>query len=196
MKTVIKIAITVVTLFFVGCAQPKPNFNPNNKMIVFVEGKPFGIPAGADYSRGLISDKSLKLFQGMGASYCQKGDITWEANGVVKDIEAAMKKNNKSEGKAIYRKAISEGKVGCTSPLSNQEYNYYRGKEMEQSANARANAANRAANARANAANRATTNAANANLIASTMPKTVNVQHSGYMNQNIQHSGYVNVYTP
>jgi hypothetical protein len=48
------------------------------------------------------------------------------------------------------------------------------------------------ANARANAANRAVTNAANTNYMAATTPKTVNVQHSGYVNQNVNVSGTMN----
>ncbi len=169
-KSVIAIAIGASMLLFTGCANP--SFNPSYKQIVMVEGKPFRVPVGANntshtFSASAESKEKRKVYNTYGMN-CKVGDILWMENYTSKQASNAYKKDGKIAGYAHVGQASREGKAGCTRPISNQEYDFYRSKEMEASANARARA----------------------NYVAATTPKTVNVQHSGYVNQNV--SGTMN----
>ena len=187
MKTKAVIAIIGTLFLFTGCIQP--GFNPNTKRIVFVDGKPFRIPYGAYTNRSPYYNKTrdvavIRHNNSLGLN-CKIGYLGWVEAGIAKKITNAtqgLDKNNVELNlkyiEPMKREAIRNGKLGCAHPLSKQEYHYYRGQEMEASANARANSI------------------AYSNYMAATAPRTVNVQHSGYINQNIQHSGQVNVYTP
>lgn len=189
MKIIIKIvAIIGMALFFTGCAQP--SFNPNIKHIVYVDGKPFRVPTydtfyrKHTYNKNLEVDKKILNFYRQNGFICKEGDLLWAKNSVIEKVMKNFKSTgNRKKGYVIISSASKVGKAGCASPLSNQEYQFYRGKEMEASANARAKAASDAA-----------AYTSYMNYMAATAPKTVNVQHSGYINQNVQYSGYVNVY--
>jgi len=176
MKVKIIILIGISLLLFEGCANPA--FNANDKKIVFVEGEPFRIPKLAShtptrYTYSAEDNKKRDEYR-KGGLNCKIGDVLWADRYTAQEGAKIVMSSGKEQGYAFMAQKSHEGLVGCTSPISNREYNFYRGKEMESSANARARS----------------------NLAASMMPKTVNVQHSGYVNQNVQHSGYINVYTP
>ena len=192
MKTIIKMAIAMGIVFlFSGCTQPK--FNPNNKGIMMLDGKTFRIPRGVSYNAKRYGNdqKSLAVIKQnrrLGLD-CRVGDLGWLEKSISKRAGQMTKglRIDTTEGRRIMeplkREAISTGKMGCAHPLTDREYHYYSGQEREAAANARAKSASNTA-----------AYSSYMNYRAATAPKTVNVQHSGYMNQNIQHSGYVNVY--
>ncbi len=125
MKTITKIAVvTGVALLFTGCAgstSPQPIFNPNNKHIVFVEGKPYRVPYGTKVSKHIINSKNITRYNNMGFRDCRKGDITWME---VKTKKAASKKSL-SEKTDFVLKAVRDGKAGCAAPLPESEHQYY-----------------------------------------------------------------------
>jgi len=116
---------SLASLLFIGCTSNQPAFDPSNKDIKMVEGKPYRVPHGASYSHYAVSNKVIEFYQDIGLSDCQKGDITWEEQKTADAINTVIRKGSKSEGKAIYRKAATEGKIGCSSPLSDKEYQSY-----------------------------------------------------------------------
>ena len=113
------------SLLFIGCTSNQPSFDPSNKEIKTVDGKHYMVPAGASASSYAVSSKVIKRYQEFGVSDCQDGDITWEDQKTADAVNAVMRNGNKSEGIAIYQKAASEGKIGCASPLSDEEYKSY-----------------------------------------------------------------------
>ncbi len=191
MKTIIKMAIAMGIVFlFSGCTQP--NYNPNNKGIMMLDGEAFRIPRGVTYnSKRYGNDQTslavIKQNRRLGLD-CRVGDLGWVENSTRKRYSESVAglRVDSAEGRRIVeplkREAISNGKMGCAHPLSDREYHYYRGKESESSANQRAAL----------------------NYQAATAPRTVhhsgyvnqNVNVSGTLNQNVRHSGYVNVYAP
>jgi len=163
------ISMSIGIILFSGCANP--SFNPNNKKIVFVEGKPFRVPVGAGHTKhrytSLSNDKEKTNVYNKYDMNCNLGDILWIEKYTA--IEGA--KIYKAQGKiAAYNyasQASRQGKAGCVRPISDQEYSFYRSKEMEASANARTRA----------------------NLAAAMIPKRVNVNHSGTVYQNVNVTG-------
>ena len=121
-KLKIMMIASLGSLLFIGCTSNQPSFDPSNKEIKTVDGKHYMVPAGASASSYAVSSKVIKRYQEFGVSDCQDGDITWEDQETADAINAVMRNGNKSEGLAIYRKAASEGKIGCASPLSDKEY--------------------------------------------------------------------------
>ena len=116
---------SLASLLFIGCTSNQPSFDLNNKEIKTVDGKHYSVPYGTSTSSYAVNSKVIKRFQEFGVSDCQDGDITWEDQKTADAINAVMRNGNKSEGIAIYRKAASEGKIGCASPLSDKEYQAY-----------------------------------------------------------------------
>ncbi len=176
-----QMVIIIIALLALGCASL--NFNPNVKKIVFVEGKPFRIPAyGATYITQAYKNKkndreTIKYYRQHGLKL-NIGDILWAETSVMKEINSIFKTSGKKATRDYLIQAIRRGQAGWSRPLSSREYNFYRGKEIEQSANQRAAIYHHAA----------------------TAPRTINhnvnqnVNMNGTVNHNIQHSGYVNIY--
>lgn len=163
------ISLSVGILLLVGCTSP--SFNPNNKQIVFVEGKPFRIPHGANHTGKMFTNtaesrEKMTSYKQEGL-ICNIGDLLWIENYIAKTGVEIYKTEGKLSGYTYIGKASKEGKSGCVQSISNQEYSFYRSKELEASANARSRA----------------------NLAASMTPKTVNVNHSGSVYQNVNVTG-------
>jgi hypothetical protein len=118
-------AASLASLLFIGCTSNQPSFDTSKKEIKTVDGKHYMVPAGASASNYALDSKVIKRFQEFGVSDCKDGDITWEDRKTADAINAVMRNGNKSEGIAIYQKAASEGKIGCASPLSDEEYQSY-----------------------------------------------------------------------
>ena len=171
MKYKLAIALSM-GVFFVGCTNP--SFNPNNKQVVFIEGKSFRIPYNATstphrYTSSAKDKERISIYNKYGMR-CKNGDILWIENFTSKEAVKVYKTNGKIAGYNYVGQVFSQGKSGCSKPLSNQEYNFYRGKEMEASANARATK----------------------NFAAAMTPQTVNVNHSGTVYQNVNLTGTMN----
>ncbi len=166
------ISMGAAIILLAGCANP--SFNPNNKQIVFVEGKPFRIPYGAShtgkrFTNTVESREKMTSYKREGL-ICNIGDLLWIENYTAKTGVKIYKSEGKLSGYTYIGKASREGKSGCVRPISNQEYSFYRSKELEASANARTQA----------------------NLAAAMTPKTVNVNHSGTVYQNTNVTGTMN----
>ena len=110
-----------LALLLIGCTNNQPSFDPDNKEIKMVDGKHYSVPYGASTSRYAVSSKVIKRYQEFGVSDCRDGDITWEDQKTADAINAVMRDGKKSEGIAIYKKAATEGRIGCASPLSDKE---------------------------------------------------------------------------
>lgn len=163
------LTISAGIILLVGCANP--SFNPNSKKIVFVEGKPFRIPYGANHTgyryTNSAKDKEIILSYKKEGLICKRGDLLWIEKYTGNKGLKIYKSEGKLAGYAFIGKASRKGKSGCVRPISDQEYSFYRDKEMESSANARARA----------------------NLAAARTPQNVNVNHSGTVSQNVNVTG-------
>lgn len=104
-------------LLFSGCVEP--GFNANNKMMVFVEGKPYFVPKNANHMLRAMNTEDAKEINKMGLN-CKKSDILW----VAYTAKSLLTQYGRSIGeiKRAYVKAQKKGLTGCASPLSDQEY--------------------------------------------------------------------------
>ena len=138
MNIIFKISlISGTALLFIGCGQPE--FNPNSQSIAFIKGKPYRIPHGANYndSRLIGADKKFgKELRSIGIP-CQDNYALWQTPEFNKKWNSHLNAG-RAELHSIFKQGFAERKVGCSRPLSKQEYQYYRGKENQQSANQRA----------------------------------------------------------
>ncbi len=77
-----KVILTSIvgTLLLASCTnQPQP-FNRNIKTIVFLNGKAFHIPQGADYKLSTVNMNDVTLFKALGISTCNEGDLFWKSD--------------------------------------------------------------------------------------------------------------------
>jgi hypothetical protein len=135
MKTIRNfITLTGVVLCFSGCAgsqtQQHPTFNKNNKRIIFVNGKSYLIPRMAMYNKTQLKN--------IGNNYkiigCRDGDVNWSSSLAYNDIDVTVQKYKYD----VIKKYYNKGEAGCSSPLSNQEYQYVLNQQNQRQANARA----------------------------------------------------------
>jgi len=117
-------------VLFNGCSSNQPTFNPNNKGIVIVEGKPYRVPLEANYStQPFKSSNERGVVKGRQAGLdCRKGDISWISSNVQKAAQEAAEKGDITLAASIVLTAPRKGQIGCAHPLSKKEYEYYRGK--------------------------------------------------------------------
>ena len=122
MKTLRKVLTGVIfTVLISGCAGTQPTFNPNNKLIVFVQGKPYLIPYGVAYKK--LQNLTKQTMREMG---CKNGDVLWEKKEIANTVTLGV--------------AMPNGLAGCSKPLTNKEYQYALNQQNQQAANARVNA--------------------------------------------------------
>ena len=118
MNKIIKIATVVAMSFIVvGCGTQEPMVKIVKKDVVELDGKKYAVPEGTNYTRQAVTPKAIKFYQSIGVEDCQNGDITWEEEKTAEAINIIMRTGTKDEGIAVYKKAASEGKVGCAHPL-------------------------------------------------------------------------------
>ncbi len=124
-------ASSLALVLFIGCSSDQPTFNPNNKGIVVVEGKPYRIPLEANYStQSFKSEKDQGVLKGRKAGIdCRKGDISWISSNVQKAAQEAAATGDVNLAASIVLAAPKKGQIGCAHPLSKKEYEYYRGKQ-------------------------------------------------------------------
>jgi len=108
--------LAATSSLFVGCTGTEPTFNTNDTMVVkSIDGKSYTIPKGTSHTREAVTPKAIKFYQEIGVSNCKEGDITWEEEKTAEAINNILRSGTKEEGIALYRKAASEGKIGCAS---------------------------------------------------------------------------------
>ena len=122
---------SLALVLFIGCSSNQPTFNPNNKGIVIVEGKPYRVPLEANYStQSFKSSNDKGVVKGRQAGLdCRKGDISWISSNVQKAAQEAVGKGDVNLAASIVLAAPRKGQIGCAHPLSKKEYEYYRSKQ-------------------------------------------------------------------
>ena len=125
----------ILSLLMVGCVPTQstaPTFNPNNKSIMFFKGKPFLMPSGTKYmaGTGTIYNSWIKGLKDMGKD-CRTGDLIWMQNKYINAIISEKDPQKKSGIKQIMK---TQNRVGCSHPLSDKEFSYYRQKEAQNTA--------------------------------------------------------------
>ena len=110
--------VTIMAFVVVGCGIQEPMVNSVKKNVVELDGKKYAVPEGTKYTRQAVTPKAIKFYQSIGVKDCQNGDITWEEEKTAEAINTIMRTGTKDEGIAVYKKAATEGKVGCAHPLS------------------------------------------------------------------------------
>ena len=130
-----KIGLLIGTgpIILTGCVQPQ--FNPNKKQIIFIEGKPFRVPystsnIGYRYTNSAEDKERIETYKKEGL-ICRVGDVLWVENSTAKKGLEIMSSKGKLEAYTYIGKMAREGKSGCVHSMSSQEYSHYRGKEME-----------------------------------------------------------------
>lgn len=113
---------TGLVLLLIGCTNNQPLPDQNKKELKTIDGKHYMVPVGATASSYAVNSKVIKRYQEFGVSNCNEGDVTWEDYQTANAVNDVMRNGKKEEGIAIYKKAASEGRIGCASPLSDKEY--------------------------------------------------------------------------
>lgn len=108
-----------IAFLFVGCTgNSQPKFDSNKLEIKVVDGKKYEVPSVTSIGTQALTDKDvIKFYHEIGLPNCKKGDVTWETYETADAVNVVMRSGSKTGGKEIYIKAVSEGKVGCASPL-------------------------------------------------------------------------------
>ncbi len=77
---IISYSLSILFVIFIlnGCGQTQ--FNPNNKAMVFIKGKPYKVPYQTNYSLQPLSKDNIKALRGYGYQYCSEGNIRWISN--------------------------------------------------------------------------------------------------------------------
>ena len=108
--------LTLTSSLFVGCTSTGPTFNTNDTMVVkSIDGKSYTIPKGTSHTREAVTPAVIKRYIEFGVRNCKDGDITWEEEKTAEAINNILRSGTKEDGIALYRKAASEGKIGCAS---------------------------------------------------------------------------------
>jgi len=133
MKNIIKIISVglILAVVMVGCAQPQApyKFNPNNKGIVFVDGKPYRVPYGSQYIK-VNNTFVKKLGYKIG---CKRNSVWWIEENLFKEFQQLRG----VDFATLIVQAARNGKTGCVAPLSDKEYQYYLNQQNQAMANAR-----------------------------------------------------------
>ena len=108
-----------IAFLFIGCnSTSQPQFDPNKLEVKNVDEKQYKVPANTSIGTQALEDqKVIKFYHDIGLSNCKEGDVTWETYETADAVNMVMRSGSKTGGKEIYVKAVSEGKVGCASPL-------------------------------------------------------------------------------
>ena len=126
-KNIVKVVTGIgLAVLLSGCVQPQVPYNPANKGIVFLDGKPYRVPYGTKY---VLLKNNPKI--------CKKGEVLWIEENLFKSKELY---ENRSDQYWIdfIKKEHQKGRIGCEKPLTDKEYHYYLNQQNQQAANARA----------------------------------------------------------
>ena len=131
-KLIIGAGLLAGMMLLSGCTGSQPAFNPGDKAITFVNGKPYAIPYSANYDP--MDEYKYKMYKSVGYT-CNMGNVIWGDRRLSPSINNAK---NEDEIKSIIVTALRQGKIGCAKPLSKQEYQYRLNQQNQNSANSRA----------------------------------------------------------
>ena len=150
----VAIGVAIATLLLSGCAQTQqssqPLYNANNEYIppakcqytpvnlskqeiVFKGGKPFRVPKLTVRRLVEVNNPSMQMrsiLQQNGLT-CNIGDVLWFGGTVGEKFISLREQNNIVAAYTYVGKASQVSQAGCTHPLSNQEYNFYRENEKQ-----------------------------------------------------------------
>ncbi|BAF71780.1 hypothetical protein [Sulfurovum sp. NBC37-1] len=125
MKLLKPLLIGTSGLLFTGCCTcfPQPSYDKN---IVFVQGKPYLVPHGAEFSNVPVkNDVTVKDYR-QAREDCKKGYITWTSPKAAIELKETYRTKGADAFSYAYQNAIRDHKMGCSKPLSNSEYEYYK----------------------------------------------------------------------
>ena len=141
MRSIFKIFLNISLLIFLnGCVSSHVPFNANNKSIVFLEGKPFAIPYGANFLTHTVKKSKSEIINGY-ADYmgCKPGSLSWISTDFLKKLDSKKVNALPTEQKYTFWQRVKNiGQAGCAYPLSKEEYYFYLNQQNQQAANARA----------------------------------------------------------
>ena len=126
MKLLKPLLLGTSTLLFTGCCTCFPQPTTSDKNIVFVQGKPYLVPHGAEFSNvPVTSDITVKDYRLAGQD-CKKGYITWTSPEAAVELKETYRNDGADSFSYAYQKAIRDRRMGCSRPLSDSEYQYYK----------------------------------------------------------------------
>lgn len=110
MNKKIVLTFAAFSLAFTACG----GFNPNSRYVQFVNGQAYKIPYGVRYAQPHTSKGAtmLEILNNAGVT-CNDSDVIWMQASIVKDATLDQ-----------IAELYSQGKIGCSSPLSDQELQY------------------------------------------------------------------------
>lgn len=121
---IIKWIILLWTVLLVGCAQP--NFDAEDKYIMYANGKAYAIPFGVNYNAH-IPKASYSMMREAGIT-CSNNGMTWHE----KRFSSKMGKSRNINELIQYMKYGYQHKLfGCSEPLTKKEYHYYLKKQSK-----------------------------------------------------------------
>jgi hypothetical protein len=126
MKLLKPILIVSSTFLISGCCTCFPQTHTYDKDIVFVQGKPYLIPHGAEFTNIPVSSEITVKDYRLAGEECHKGYITWTSPKAAKELKETYRVNGADSFSYAYQKAIRDRKMGCSKPLSHSEYEYYK----------------------------------------------------------------------
>ena len=113
-----------ISLSFFACA--KPSFNPNNKAIQFVKGKPYLIPYQTRYFPLTLSMSDVYLFKKKGVA-SGLYQVLW----IVPEEFSKLRGVSDDAFHTIVASLIKKNKAGFVSAMTNQEYDFYSKRETQ-----------------------------------------------------------------
>ncbi len=137
-KYIIGAGLLAGMMLLSGCTQP--SFDPGNKTIRFVNGKPYAAPYATNQALAPIDSQMAKSLRKYGVP-CSKGDITWISTSYMNSIMKNVNPNDVDGISRVFAKGYAKAKAGCAKPLNKQEYQYWMNKGNQNAANSRASAA-------------------------------------------------------
>lgn len=106
-----KYALFLLCFFLGGCV-----FNPNNKDVLFTNGKAYYIPV--ETKQGVIDEKVYTEMQSAGVNLCNLGDLFWVSQYDVGELERTNDFN-------VLKKLFEQGLAGCAPAMSKEEIEYH-----------------------------------------------------------------------
>jgi len=118
---ILLLSITVILIN--GCTSTSgiAQFNPNNKHIIFKNGKSFYVPYNARY--GIIDTERVLKNASSVVDNCVIGGLVW--------VSLSVPKQNPRDEKKFLKELAQRNLIGCSAPLSDREYNHYVNQERE-----------------------------------------------------------------